>query len=62
MAVEKSDATVVIKNADKQLVRVAASDVQVLQQQPTSMMPQMLFRDLGAQEAADLLAYLVLLR
>lgn len=57
--VEKSDQQVVLRDIKNQLVRVAAKEVVTLQQQQKSLMPELVLRDVTAQDAADLLAYLV---
>ncbi|HVX10859.1 MAG TPA: PVC-type heme-binding CxxCH protein [Pirellulales bacterium] len=56
--VEKSDQRVVLKDAMGKLITVAAADVEVLEPQQKSLMPELVLRDVTAQDAADLLAYL----
>ena len=58
LLVEKTARQVVLKDAEKKLIRVPASSVAALTQQKTSMMPKLLLRDLSPQEAADLLEFL----
>ena len=55
---EKTDREVVLKDAKGRLTRVPASDVADLVPSPKSMMPDLLLRDLTAQQAADLLEFL----
>jgi putative heme-binding domain-containing protein len=55
---EKTDREVVLKDVKGQLIRVPASDVADLVPSPKSMMPDLLLRDLTAQQAADLLDFL----
>ena len=56
--VEKNDKQVVLKDATGKLIAVAARDVEALQPQRQSLMPELVLRDVTAQDAADLLAYL----
>jgi putative heme-binding domain-containing protein len=58
MLAARSDAEVVLKDAKNQTIKVPAADVESLNPQPKSLMPEALLRDLTAQEAADLLEYL----
>lgn len=60
--VEKTDKQVVLKDAKAQLTRVDAAEVESLTPQTTSVMPELVLRDVTAQDAADLLAYLTTLR
>jgi len=62
LIIEKTDMTVVLKNTDKELIRVPTSDVALLEQQEQSLMPDLLLRDMTAQEVADLLAFLLSMR
>lgn len=62
---EKTKAEVVLnvlEGNEPKLVRVATDDVVELTQQPLSMMPERLLRDMTPQQAADLLAFLSSLR
>lgn len=56
--VERDDKQVVLKDAAGKLIKVAAQDVEVLEAQKKSLMPELVLRDVTAQDAADLLAYL----
>lgn len=56
--VEKSPQEVVLKDARNELIRVRAADVDQLVSQPKSLMPELLLRDMTAQQAADLLEFL----
>jgi putative heme-binding domain-containing protein len=58
----RTDTEVILKNADRELVKIPAKDLQVLEKGTTSMMPKFLLRDMTAQEAADLLAHLMKMR
>lgn len=60
--VEKSDDRLVLKDAKGQLVHIAAGDVAALEAQTKSLMPDLVLRDVTAQDAADLLAYLTSLK
>ena len=58
LLVTRTDQEVVIKTAERQLVRIEARQVQDLRRSNTSLMPERLLSDLTAQEAADLLEYI----
>jgi putative heme-binding domain-containing protein len=60
--VEKSDDKVVLKDAQGKLVSVATGEIETLEPQKKSLMPELVLRDVTAQDAADLLAYLVSLQ
>ncbi len=63
--VEKTDSEValnVLKDGEGKLVRTAAEDVEELLPQQKSLMPDLMLRDFTAQQAADLLEYLFLLK
>ena len=49
---------VVLKDARNQVLRVPAKTIEQLVPQRQSLMPDLLFRDMTAQQVADLLAYL----
>ncbi len=58
----KSDTEVVLKLAGDKEVRVATGKVERLAPQAKSVMPELLLRDLTAEQAADLLAFLASLK
>jgi putative heme-binding domain-containing protein len=58
---EKTDQEVVLKDAKGDTVRLAAGEVESMQPQRTSLMPELVLRDITAQDAADLLAFLMTL-
>lgn len=60
--VERSDEQVVLKDAEGRLIRVAGNEVEAIEPQTKSVMPDLVLRDVTAQDAADLLAYLATLR
>lgn len=60
--VEKNDDRLVLKDAKGQLIHIAAGDVAALEAQTKSIMPELVLRDVTAQDAADLLAYLTSLK
>ena len=60
--VEKNDKEVVLKDATGKLISVAADDIEALEPQRQSLMPELVLRDVTAQDAADLLAYLTSLK
>jgi putative heme-binding domain-containing protein len=49
---------VVLKDAQDKVIRIPPSQIQKLVSQRQSLMPELLLRDMTAQQAADLLAYL----
>jgi len=51
-----------IKTLTKELFQLRRREIQALRMEPGSLMPTLLLRDLTAQEAADLLAYLASLK
>ncbi|MDP7205165.1 MAG: c-type cytochrome, partial [Pirellulaceae bacterium] len=55
----KSDKQLVLVTVDAKEVTVASEDIDLLVRQPKSLMPDLLLRDLTAQQVADLLAFLV---
>lgn len=60
--VEKTDDKVVLKDAQGKLVSVATGEIETLEPQKKSLMPELVLRDVTAQDAADLLAFLVSLQ
>lgn len=56
--VQKDDKSVVLKDIKSQLIRVPADEIEVLAEQKKSLMPELVLRDVTAQDAADLLAFL----
>ena len=58
LLVRKSDKEVVLKTTEGKELRVAANDIELMVPQRKSMMPDLLLRDLTAQQVADLIAYL----
>lgn len=58
LLVSKTDKEVVLKVVGDKEVRVPAAKVERLAPQPKSLMPELLLRDLTAQQAADLLEFL----
>jgi putative heme-binding domain-containing protein len=56
--VEKTDSQVVLRDIKNQVIRVPAGEVVTLEAQKKSLMPELVLRDVTAQDAADLLAYL----
>ena len=58
LAVEKTDATVVLKDAQGKTVRLASAEVERMVPQSRSLMPELLLRDMTAQQVADLLEFL----
>lgn len=60
--IEQSDDELVLKDARGDLIRTPADEVVALEPQTKSLMPELVLRDVTAQDAADLLGYLASLR
>jgi putative heme-binding domain-containing protein len=58
LVVEQSPSEVVLKTAEKQLVRLPRANLDELVKSDKSLMPERILSDLTAQEAADLFAYI----
>jgi putative heme-binding domain-containing protein len=58
LMVGRTDQELVLRDGKDQEIRLAASDVETVAPQRQSLMPELLLRDLTAQQVADLLAYL----
>ncbi len=58
LLVSKDENEVVLKDAQDKLIRIPAKTIEELVPQHTSLMPDLLFRDMTAQQIADLVAYL----
>ena len=54
----RSAQEIVLRTADDKELKILTGDVLSMRAQTISQMPEMLLRDLTAQQAADLLAYL----
>ena len=62
LLVTKTEDEVVLKNAENKLIRLQADDVELLVPQQKSMMPELLLKDMTAEQVADLTAFLVSLK
>jgi putative heme-binding domain-containing protein len=62
LVAEKTDAEVVLKDTRSQTTRIPAGLVEQMTRSDRSMMPDLLLRDLTAQQAADLLDFLASLK
>lgn len=60
--VERTPKFVVLKDINSKRVRVSTEDIEVLVPQPKSLMPELVLSEVTAQDAADLLAYLMTLK
>jgi putative heme-binding domain-containing protein len=58
LLVTKDESEVVLRDAQNNLVRIPADEIEHLFPQRQSLMPELLFRDMTAQQVADLLEYL----
>ena len=59
---EKTNSKIVLRDARNNLIEVSADQVDALIPQRKSLMPDLLLRDMTAQQVADLLAYLASLK
>ena len=62
LLVSRDEKQIVMRDAQNKEIRLAVSDVETLAAQKQSLMPDLLLRSLTAQQAADLLDYLVSLK
>jgi putative heme-binding domain-containing protein len=62
LVIEKTKDAVVLKDAQAKSVTVPVAEVEQLVPQSRSLMPELLLRDLTAQQVADLLEFLSTLR
>ncbi len=62
LLVKKDAREVVVKDAQNEMVRVAAEEIEKLVPQQRSLMPELLLRDMTAQQVADLLTFLSALK
>ena len=56
--IEKSDAVVSLKDNKGKVTQLKADEIDSLTPQQQSLMPELLLRDMTAEQVADLLAYL----
>ena len=59
---EKSDEEIVIKDATNKAIRIPAEEVELLVPSQKSLMPELLLRDMTADQVADLISFLHSLR
>ena len=62
LLVERTNQELLLKDSQNKLIRVPAADVEIAAPQQKSLMPELLLRDMTAQEAADLLEFLSTLK
>lgn len=62
LLVERTDKAVTLRDATGKTVVISSADIELIVSQQKSLMPELLLRDVTAQDAADLLAYLASLR
>jgi putative heme-binding domain-containing protein len=62
LVVSKTGQSVVLRDAENKTVELPTAEIEQMEPQKVSLMPEHLLRDLTASEAADLLAYLESLR
>ena len=59
---KKTSAEVWLKDARNRIHKIAADEIELLVRQRKSLMPELLLRDLTAQQVADLVAFLATLK
>lgn len=59
---DKDDREIALRDAQGKIVRIPHGDLESLDPQSKSMMPELVLRDITAQDAADLLEYLTTLK
>jgi len=59
---ERTESELVLKTIEKKVLRLSLDEIDEINVQKTSLMPEFLLRDLTPQEAADLLTYLLSFR
>ena len=59
LLVSNEKETVQLRKADRTMVTMQRADLESMQKSPQSLMPNGLLSDMTAQEAADLLAFLI---
>ena len=62
LAGRRTKDAVVLKDAQGKTIKVASAEIDRLVPQPRSLMPELLLRDLTAQQVADLLEFLATMR
>ena len=62
LLVSRTDKLVVLKDATRKEIRIPADQVEMLVVQAKSLMPELLLKDMTAQQVADLLAFLASLK
>jgi putative membrane-bound dehydrogenase-like protein len=60
--VSKDDKEVTVKDAQSKTIRIPQDNIASIAEQRTSLMPELILRDVTAQDAADLLAYMMTLQ
>jgi putative heme-binding domain-containing protein len=58
----KDDKEVILKDAQSKTIRIAQDNIASITEQRTSLMPELVLKDVTAQDAADLLAYMITLQ
>ena len=58
LLVEKTDQEVVLKTAERQIVRIKTADIDQFKKSDKSLMPDRILSDLTPQEGADLIEYI----
>ncbi len=62
LLVDQTETRVTLRNGEDKVHHLSRSEIEQLVPQQTSLMPELLLRDMTAQQVADLLAYLVELK
>jgi putative heme-binding domain-containing protein len=62
LLIEKTDKEVLLKDAQNKEIRIAAGEIELLVPAQKSLMPELLLRDMTAEQVADLIEFLGSLR
>ncbi len=62
LLVDRNVSEVVLRNAKDEVVRIAAKDIDEISPQRQSLMPELLLKDMTAEQVADLIEYLATLK
>ena len=61
LLVDRSQSEVILRNAKDEVIRIAAEDIDEISPQRQSMMPELLLKDMTAEQVGDLIEYLATL-
>ena len=59
LLVDRNDQEVVLRDAQAKVVRIPATEIELLAPQQKSLMPELLLQDMTGQQVSDLIEYLL---